>query len=129
LAIPPKRTPSSALRIDSLCRGLTGLQREGCVAAASLISNANPFVQFTICSRLKGADVDSCMRGVGTQDLPDAFASGLQLIAGCYSWFGRTLSVLTDGRFAKQGCRSLSSRLGRAGCAAGARRMNAALVT
>jgi hypothetical protein len=121
LAIPPKRTPATAVRIERLCRGLAGLQREGCIAAASLISNPDPFAQFRICSYLEGVDVDSCLRGVGTQNLPDAFASGLELIAhcgslakparaGCYSWFGRTLTVLTDGRFAKQGCRRLTSR-------------------
>jgi hypothetical protein len=140
LAIPPKRTPSTAVRIEGLCHGLAGLQREGCIAAASLISNPDPFAQFRICSHLEGADVDSCLRGVGTQDLPDAFASGLKLIAhcgslgasaraGCYSWFGRTLTVLTDGRFAKQGCRQLTSRAGRAGCAAGARRIDDPLIT
>ena len=140
LAIPPKRTPSTAVRIDGLCHGLAGLQREGCVAAASLISNPDPFAQFRICSHLKGDDVDSCLRGVGTQDLPDAFTSGLKLIArcgslatsaraGCYSWFGRTLTVLTDGRFAKRGCRQLTSRAGRAACAAGARRIDDPLIT
>lgn len=140
LVLPPKRTPSTAVRIERLCRGLAGLQREGCVAAASLISNPDPFAQFRICSHLKGADVDSCLRGVGTQDLPDAFSSGLKLIAqcrslaasaraGCYSWFGRTLTVLTDGRFGKQGCRQLTSRAGRAGCAAGARRIDDPLIT
>jgi hypothetical protein len=140
LSIPPKRTPSTAVRIDRLCHGLARLQREGCIAAASLISNPDPFAQFRICSHLAGADVDSCLRGVGTQNLPDAFASGLKLIsrcaslgatsrAGCYRWFGTTLSVLTDGRFAKQGCRRLTSRAGRAGCTAGARRMNDALIT
>jgi hypothetical protein len=140
LAIPPKRTPSTAARIDGLCHGLARVQREGCVAAASLISSPDPVVQFRICSHLRGVDVVSCLRGVGTQNLPDAFASGLQLIkrcgslaassrAGCYSWFGRTLSVLTDGRFAKEGCRQLTSRIGRTWCAAGARRMNDALIT
>ena len=140
LTIPPKRTPSSAAGIDALCHGLAGLQREGCVAAASLVSNPDPFTQFRICSRLTGADVDSCLRGVGTQNLPDAFSSGLKLIsgcaslaassrAGCYRWFGTTLSVLTNRRFAKQGCRQLASRSGRAGCTAGARRMNDPLVT
>jgi hypothetical protein len=137
LAIPPKRTPATAVRIERLCRGLAGLQREGCIAAASLISNPDPFAQFRICSYLEGVDVDSCLRGVGTQNLPDAFASGLELIAhcgslakparaGCYSWFGRTLTVLTDGRFAKQGCRRLTSRAGRA---AGSRRIDDALIT
>jgi hypothetical protein len=140
LSLPPERTPSTAARIDGLCRALTGGQREGCVAAASLISNPDPFAQFTVCSHLVGADVYSCMRGVGTQNLPDATASGMQLIsrcgslsalvrAGCYRWFGTTLSVLTDGRFAKTGCPRLSTRLGRVECAAGARRMNDALIT
>jgi hypothetical protein len=139
LAIPPKRTPSTAARIDRLCSGLAGLQREGCVASASLISNPEPFAQLRVCSHLTGADVDSCVRGVGTQNLPDAFASGLELIskcrslsvasrAGCYRWFGTTLSVLTDGRFAKEGCRRVP-RAGRAECAIGAKRMNDALIT
>ncbi len=140
LSLPPKRVPSTAVRIDRLCAGLTGLQREGCVAAASLISNPDPFAQFTVCSRLAAADVDSCLRGVGTQNLPDATTSGMQLIArcgslsapsraGCYRWFGTALSVLSDGRFAKTGCPRLTTRPGRAACAAGARRMNEALIT
>jgi hypothetical protein len=139
LAIPPKRTPSTAARINGLCRGLAGLQREGCVASASLISNPEPFAQFRVCSHLVGADVDSCLRGVGTQNLPNALTSGLQLIsrcaslsraarAGCYRWFGTTLSVLTDGRFAKQGCARLR-RPGRAECVSGAKRMNDPLIT
>ena len=70
LSLPPKRAPSTAARIDDLCRDLAGLQRQGCVAAASLISNPDPFGQFTVCSHLARADVYSCLRGVGTRTFP-----------------------------------------------------------
>ncbi|MDX6486638.1 MAG: hypothetical protein QOF43_1791 [Gaiellaceae bacterium] len=140
LSLPPKHAPSTAARIEGLCRGLAGIQREGCVASASLISNPDPFGQFRVCSQLKAADVAGCVRGIGTQNLPDAFASGLELIGkcgslslsarpSCYGWLGTALTVLTDGRFAKSGCRQIHSPAGRASCAAGAKRSNTALVT
>ena len=54
---------------------------------------------------------------------------GAGVRAGCYRWFGKRLSVLTDGHFAKTGCPRLASRAGRAECTVGARRMNEPLIT
>ncbi len=140
LTLPPKQTPSSAARIDRLCSGLTGLQREGCIASASVISSPVPAEQFTICSHLAARDVDGCLRGVLSQDLPDVLQPQLQLISrcgslagaarsGCYAWFGTTFSVVTNGRFAKTGCPRLASILGRAACLLGAKEMDRPLVT
>jgi hypothetical protein len=140
LSLPPKQAPTSAPRIEALCRGLGGDQRAGCIASASLVSSADPFVQLRVCSRLRPGDVDSCLRGVNSQDLPAPLSSGAKLLAGCsrlarvaqagcYSWFGTALNVLTDGQFRKAGCAQVAAPAGRALCVAGASRMAAPLVT
>jgi hypothetical protein len=46
-------------------------------------------------------------------------------LSDCYRWIGRTLAVVTNGRF---NCGALSGRA-RTSCAAGAREKDAALVT
>jgi hypothetical protein len=46
----------------------------------------------------------------------------------CYRWLGRTIAVVTDGAFAGTGCARLAAPA-RDQCAAGARSMDAALVT
>ena len=140
LTLPPKRMPSSAHAIDALCIGLTGLQREGCIASASLISSSDPATQFGICTHLAAGDVDSCLRAVGVQNLPDDLQTQVKFInrcaavvasarAGCYRWFGTGFAVITNGRFGKNGCSRLSSASARAECLDGARRMDDPLVT
>lgn len=140
LSLPPKQLPTTAARIDALCSGLAGLQRSGCVASASLISDGDPFVQVRICSHLAAADVDSCLRGVGTQNLVGKGRLQLQLInscarlaplaqQGCYSWFGTALQVITNGAFAKTGCTKLPSLGARQVCVDGAARSSQPLVT
>jgi hypothetical protein len=139
LSLPPKRTPSTPARIEALCHGLAALQREGCIASASLISDLDPMRQFSICTRLPVGDVDSCMRGVGTQNLPEPIFAGQKLIAGCakvaaaarsgcYEWFGLSLTVLSDGRFASLGCKTLRGDA-RTACLAGAKREGDPLIT
>jgi hypothetical protein len=139
LSLPPRQKPSTAARIDALCRGLGGVQREGCIASASLVSNLDPTKQFSVCTHLAPADVDSCMRGVGTQNLTDPIFAGGKLIArcasvataarrGCYEWFGTALTVLSDGKFAAVGCRALRKDA-RSACLAGAKREGDPLVT
>jgi hypothetical protein len=49
--------------------------------------------------------------------------------AACYRWLGKTLAVVTDGRFARTGCPRLASARARSWCRAGARSMHEALVT
>jgi len=79
------------------------------------------------------------MRGVGTQNLPEPIVAGQKLIAGCgeiaaaarsgcYEWFGLSLTVLSDGRFASLGCKTLRGDA-RTACLAGAKRERDPLVT
>ena len=49
--------------------------------------------------------------------------------AACFRWLGKTLAVLTDGKFARAGCPQLETARARQLCSAGARRMEGALVT
>jgi hypothetical protein len=123
------------------CRGLTGRQRAGCIAGASLsVPAAGPFEQTRICRGLAPVDADSCLRGVAVQAFAGKPAKARALIArcagfapaarpDCYAWFGRTLNVVTNGRFARSGCRAVRPAPARAACAAGARRYLAPLLT
>lgn len=138
----------AGIRVDSpehlevLCDGLTGLQRAGCVTAAAVIGPADPGEQLRICSELAApADAASCIHGTKTQNLlgrPPAELVRLigrcHLFAGatraaCYRWLGTTLAVVTDGRFAREGCPALADAAAREACAAGARASEQALVT
>jgi hypothetical protein len=140
LELPPKRLPTNARGVRALCRGLAGIQRVGCISSASLITSADPFRQMSICARLRGADVLSCLYGVSVQNLSAAGgARRVSLIercgkllpaarSGCYEWLGTGLTVVTNGRFRDLGCPFISP-VGRSPCLAGAKRMNQALVT
>jgi len=120
-----------------VCRGLDGLQRSGCIAGATLTISSDPFEQVRVCDRLVASDAVSCLRGVAVQALADRSRAQLRLIhpcarapararVECYVWFGRTLAVITDGRFR---CSRLGPAAARRACVAGARRMGAPLVT
>lgn len=133
------RTKSRAdlLRI---CRGLGGVQRYGCITAASVIGSPNPLKQFRVCAYLPHADVAACLRGVKVQNLIGTPAANQLVVIrrcawfrgpaarDCYEWFGRTLAVISNGRFRRSGCPRLA-RTARAACLRGARRMYDALVT
>src|SRR5919197_1483279 len=97
---PPKRVPESGRDLLALCRGLDGLQHEGCVTGASLIVSPDPFDQMHTCSELRGDDTAACVRGVR---VPSVALSPLKVqvrlvktCAGvdhaaqraCYSWLG-----------------------------------------
>jgi hypothetical protein len=135
---PVIEKPADLLRV---CRGLTGRQRAGCIAGASLtVLAAGPFEQLRICRGLAPADADSCLRGVAVQAVEGKPAQERALIAdcgrfaraarrGCYAWFGLTLNVVTNGRFQRSGCPSLGRPAARAACRAGARRYLAPLLT
>lgn len=137
---PPQHLPTNATGVRSLCTGLTGAQRGGCVGAASLITSADPFIQIRICARLRGADTVSCLYGLNVQNVATARGSRrVKLIqrcadlrpgarGACYEWLGTTLSVVTNGRFQRLACPFIA-RTGRNACLAGASRMNQALVT
>ena len=138
--IPPRRLPENAAGVRRLCARLTGLQRVGCIGAASLITSADPFRQLRICARLRGGDSVSCLYGLNVQNLATARGSRRVLLIerceslfgkarqGCYTWLGTALAVVTDGRFMVQACPFIG-RSGRSACLAGAERMNKALVT
>jgi len=140
LELPPKRIPGSAQAVADLCHDLVALQRSGCIAAASLISTPDPFGQIEICAELQPAEVVSCLHGVGVQNLA---TSGLQkqlaLIrtcrrlppearAECSTWVGKTLSVVTNGRFSPA-CDQLDSAADRSACTTGATHTRGPLVT
>jgi hypothetical protein len=121
------------------CRNLRGVERFGCISAAALTISSNPFDQMRICLRLASRDAEACVRGVPDQALAGRPARQVALIrscariaraarADCYSWLGRTLAVVTNGAFLVRGCAKLRPN-GRQACSAGARKMNAALVT
>jgi hypothetical protein len=118
------------------CRGLRDLRRSGCVGGASLQASGDPISHVRMCAHLSGPDASACLRGVQVQALAGAPRRQLALIGrcsllhrdtrrDCYEWFGRTLAVVTNGRF---DCARLAPA-GRAGCSAGARRAGDALVS
>jgi hypothetical protein len=112
------------------CHGLAGLQRGACISAATLAISGDPFEQMRVCNSMSARDSDACVRGVADQALAGEPTRQLALIrmcklSDCYRWIGRTLAVVTNGRF---NCGALSGRA-RTSCAAGAREKDAALVT
>jgi hypothetical protein len=127
--------------LDVLCDGLGGLQREACITAASVIGPADPAEQLAICAQLPApGEAASCVRGTKVQNLlgapTDAFVRLIRdcerFQAGprraCYRWLGKTITVVTDGAFARTGCAQLTAEARRE-CAAGARSADDALVT
>ena len=107
-----------------------------------MIGPPDPAAQLLICAGLsRGSDAESCVRGVKVQNLLDYPTSAhVDLIsrcavfvgaprAACLRWLGKTLAVLTDGKFARRGCPRLGSASARRLCLEGARTMEEALVT
>jgi hypothetical protein len=100
----------SARSIRTACAGLRRLQRYGCVSAAALSIPEDPLTQTRICTRLAARDAGACLRGVAVQALERNPARQHALFAlctrmphgaqpDCERWFGRTLALVTDGRF------------------------------
>ena len=139
----PEGAPvESPEELDALCDGLGGLQRSACVTGASVIGPADPAEQLLICAGLaEPSDAESCVRGIKVQNLLEYPTSAhVDLIsrcavfigaprAACFRWLGKTLAVLTDGKFARAGCPRLETARARQLCSAGARGMEGALVT
>ena len=137
----PDEPVASGADIEALCAGLDGLQREGCVTAASVVGPVDPAAQLSVCTELRGEDVVSCIRGAKVQNLItspgeelvallrqcEAFpaAAGLE----CYRWLGKVLSVLTNGEFEQLGCPAAPSERARRACVRGARASDEALET
>jgi hypothetical protein len=140
LELPPRELPENAAGVRKLCAGLAARQRAGCIAAAVLITSADPFIQIRICGRLRGADTISCLYGMNVQNVATARGSRrVKLIercsalrssaqGACYEWLGTTLSVITNGRFKSLACPFIE-KTGRNACLAGASRTDRALVT
>jgi hypothetical protein len=128
--------------ILGFCGELEGLQRAGCVSGASLLVSRerDPVDHARVCTGLEGTDVYNCLRGVNVPALANRVFEQLRLIRtcgdlstetrwGCYAWFGRTLAVLTDGAFRRNGCVQLAGPHERVSCAAGGARMGRPLRT
>jgi hypothetical protein len=128
--------------IEALCAGLEGLQRQGCITAASVVGPPDPSAQLAICTELEGEDAVSCIRGTKVQNLlglaaPEDLVALIRQCDGfpaetkraCYRWLGKALAVLTDGAFEQFGCRSLPDAPARRACLQGVRSMNGALET
>ncbi|HET7573426.1 MAG TPA: hypothetical protein VFJ77_12255 [Gaiellaceae bacterium] len=139
-----ERVPAPAIStgadVERTCRGLAGTQRTGCVAAASFELQLPPLEQTRLCGTLAGADAVACLRGVAVQATTGKPARQLALLAacrrfrpaqraGCVSWFGLTLQLVTDGRFARDGCPTLPTAAERGACLAGTRRARGPIVT
>ncbi len=131
---------ASAADLERTCRGLAGVQRSGCIAGASLELQLPPLEQTRLCGTLPAPDAVNCLRGVGVQATTGRPAQQRALLAacrrfpaaarsGCVSWFGLTLQLVTDGRFARAGCPRLSTAAERAACRAGTRRARGPIVT
>jgi hypothetical protein len=105
--------------IRRLCRGLAGLQRAGCVGGVSLllVRDRDPFQHTRVCRGLAGSDTLNCLRGVSVPLVAGNRWDQVRLLRtcaklprstrnGCYAWFGRTLNVVTNGRFEREvrGC-------------------------
>jgi hypothetical protein len=137
----PEIEVTSPEAMDVLCEGLDTLQREACVTAAAVIGPSDPYVQLDLCAALEEpSDAEACVRGTKVQNLLNASTETFvrliercDLFAGatrsaCYRWLGKTLAVVTDGAFARDGCPELAADA-REACLAGARTMDEALVT
>jgi hypothetical protein len=130
----------SARDLTSLCSGLAGLQRVGCIAGAAKDDVDDPVDQTRMCSTLHAAsDALACLRGVANQVYAGEPAKQVALFrwcarmpagarGGCDSWFGRTFNVVTNGTFLTRGCPKLAL-VDRAACKAGARLWGEPLVT
>ena len=97
--------------IRRVCAGLRALQRYGCISGAALSIPESPLVVTRICAQLDAADARACLRGVAVQTFErnpakqhELFSSCARMPAGavadCRRWFGRTLALVTNSRFA-----------------------------
>ena len=132
----------TAADIEGLCGELAGVQRAGCVTAAAVIGPPDPALQLELCAAGLGPeDTVSCIHGTKVQNVIgrpgsahvgligrcDAFSAALR--AECYRWLGKTLAVITDGEFGRDGCPQLEDPAPRRACAEGARSIDEPLET
>jgi hypothetical protein len=133
----------SGAQLDELCAGLEGLQRVSCITGASVIGPPDPVNQLAVCSGLEAeSDVVACIRGTKVQNLinyPAKLSVELiqqcdeifdgSLATACNRWLGKTLGVVSDGKFRTTGCPKLSSARSRRACVQGVKSMEGPLVT
>jgi hypothetical protein len=125
-----------------LCKGVGGAQRAGCIGGAALLLSRGlePVDHARACGRLMGSDALNCLRAVNVPALAGDRYAQIRLLrtctgqpsstrSQCYAWFGRTLNVVTNGRFERSGCAQLNIPAARAACTAGARRLGEPLGT
>ncbi|MCW2976288.1 MAG: hypothetical protein JWM06_1569, partial [Actinomycetia bacterium] len=127
IELVPAPSISTGDDVERTCRGLAGAQRAGCIGAASFAVGDETFEQTRLCSRLPAADAVPCLHGVSVQATEGKPAAQRRLLGecgkfpaaarnGCASWFGLTLNLVTNGRFARV-CRTLAAGE-RAACSA-----------
>lgn len=122
--------------ILELCDHQKELQRAGCIGGASLLISRerDPVDHARACQELRLTDTYNCLRGVNVPALAGKRFEQIRLIntcealppeteSWCFSWFGRTLSVVTDGSFRERGCRQLDDEHERASCYVGGTRV------
>jgi hypothetical protein len=139
---PPGFQTGSPAEIEALCAGLAGVQRAGCVTAASVIGPPDPAVQLELCAGIaQPVDQVSCIHGTKVQNVLNspvdtylAIIARCELFAGptraaCYAWLGKTLAVITDGEFERTGCPGVASAAAQRACVEGARSMDEPLET
>src|SRR5207245_7067457 len=108
----------SAADLRALCHGMRGTHHDGCIIGGSATSSSNPFSQVRLCSALHAPDAVDCVHGLRPAIGP--LADQISLIeecrsfvasarAGCYQWLGKTLNVVTNGRFLRAGCGKLEA--------------------
>jgi hypothetical protein len=125
-----------------LCGKLESLDRAGCISGASLSMSRerDPVDHARTCAALEGVDTYNCLRGVNVPALDGKVFEQFRLVntcadlptttrSWCYGWFGRTLSVLTDGAFGRTGCSTIEPAHARVSCRVGASRIDRPLRT
>jgi hypothetical protein len=135
----PDAPVTGARDIERLCRDLDGLQRGACVSAASLIVPGRPLEHLEVCAELTGRDPVNCVRAIRVAALAERPVEQAELIRACrrlpaptvrecQEWLGRSLTVVSNGRFASQGCGLLTSRA-LSSCRVGADQARSPLIT
>jgi hypothetical protein len=138
IELVPAPSISTGADVERTCRGLVGAQRKGCIGGASLALGGEAFEQTRLCSRLPAGDAVPCLHGVTVQATEGKPAAQRRLLgecsrfpagarSGCTSWFGLTLNLVTNGRFARV-CTTLAVDE-RGACLTGARRYTGPIVT
>jgi hypothetical protein len=129
---PPAKPIESKRDVMKECKGLTGLQRSGCVIASVVVAADDPFTEMDICVSMRRPAAADCVRGVRVADLNESpLSEQLRLIRrcahvwhgaqnACYRWMGTALNVVTDGKFADDGCSELMFDATKRACKDGA---------